>query len=230
MAILKVFGANANALDPKAGARVLEKYDAFLLVEADDANARQLARKFPVEDITDRLSPVTVRARLRTAAGAKRSAPADKLSAGPHHYVVQFIGPVKDGWLRKVRAAGAVLRVPYGEFGYVVRTKDSGLTKIKALPFVRSTNHLPFRERIANELTQSLASANQQGRRRGIEGNLVSSMARILGRRCGQREGWALRYSVKTKLRPRRCYSRTSRPPSGPNKSPVCRGFTACAS
>jgi hypothetical protein len=53
MSILKVF---ANGDERKAvleSAQLIEEYDAFLLVQASEATARELAKKFPVEDISD---------------------------------------------------------------------------------------------------------------------------------------------------------------------------------
>jgi len=51
--MLKIY---ANATDAPAiakSARIVEQYDAFVLVEADETGAGALGRKFPVEDITD---------------------------------------------------------------------------------------------------------------------------------------------------------------------------------
>lgn len=96
MAVLKVF---ADRLERRAlldETRLVEAYDAFVVVEADEATAAALATRYPVEDITPqyRLSlggvlqdplgrpegPAAQRA-LRQAARA----PAD---GAPHHYIV----------------------------------------------------------------------------------------------------------------------------------------------
>ena len=53
MAILKVFARKQEAADVLAQSTLIERYDAFLLVQATPASTRALARKYPVEDITD---------------------------------------------------------------------------------------------------------------------------------------------------------------------------------
>ena len=50
--------------------------------------------------------------------GAKRLAP------GPHHYLVQFVGPVKPEWLDAVREAGGEVVDTYSGFTVVVRADD----------------------------------------------------------------------------------------------------------
>lgn len=153
MNILKVFADKKDAGDVKALARVIEAYDAFLLVETDDEQTGALSDRFPVEDITQqyylglqrRATPTLATAAQRVA-NATRSA--EKLPRGPHHYVVQFVGPIKPGWLTQVRATGASLRVPHEGFSYVVRATQGQLAAIADLPFVRWTGHLPHADRI----------------------------------------------------------------------------------
>src|SRR5262249_14412985 len=53
MSILKVFGSKADAAYIRTHARLIEAYDAFLLVEADEKQAQALAGQYPIEDITD---------------------------------------------------------------------------------------------------------------------------------------------------------------------------------
>ena len=56
---------------------------------------------------------------------------------GWHHYLVQFVGPVKRNWLARVRAAGGEPRELYRDFTYIVRANAKALARIEALPFVR---------------------------------------------------------------------------------------------
>lgn len=153
MNLLKVF-ADKKALDG-AGvrARIVESYDAFQLVEADDEASQTLATTFPVEDITGQFAlpakgPATpANAALRARAG-KATRDEAQLKPGPHHYIVQFIGPIKPAWLTKVRATGAVLRMPYESFSHIVRATQPQRAAIAALPFVRWVGHLPHAERV----------------------------------------------------------------------------------
>ena len=102
---------------------VIERYPAFVVVSASEAGARELAKSNLVEDISDQYAiPLggAVQATLDvskpriTTRGTTAPHPdyrgARRLSAGPHHYLVQFVGPVKPEWLDAVRAAGGDAR------------------------------------------------------------------------------------------------------------------------
>jgi serine protease AprX len=157
MPILKVFVGKAEKPRVLAQSRLIEEYEAFLLVEANNAEARKLSRSYPVEDITNqyklRIGPRTVDTSMLSSTTAGRRQEITRatawLTSGPHHYIVQFIGPIKQSWLSRIRATGAQLRAPFSNFGYVVRATAATLSKIAALPFVRWTGHLPHGDRIA---------------------------------------------------------------------------------
>ena len=160
--ILKVYANKEDVAAIREAGKVLEKYDAFLLVEAGEQEASALARKYPVEDITAQYDlkfggrTVDTSQPRVTTAGATRAHAAYKGARRPgpgaHHYVVQFVGPVKQNWLSRVRATGAKLRQPMGNFAYVVWAKESMLPKIAELSFVRWMGHLPYRDRIAAQV------------------------------------------------------------------------------
>jgi len=174
MPTLKVFAGKEDAPDVLARATLIERYDAFLLVQATPAVARALARKYLVEDITDQYEIEMPNAKINTArpritpkgAEAHPAYKAERLSPGPHHYIVQFRGPVKDRWLAEVRATGAKMRAPYGNFAYVVKATKATLPKLAALPFVRWVGHLPHAARVAPELSRPTRGRAQLPRRR----------------------------------------------------------------
>ena len=161
MPILKVFAGKDDIPAVVEHATLIEPYDAFLLVQATPAGARSLARRYPVEDITDHyavdLPNVTINtARPRITVRGKVRHPAyagERLAPGPHHYLVQFRGPIKDRWLAALEQIGARIREPRGSFTYVVWARRSALPKIAALPFVRWMGHLPHASRVAPGLT-----------------------------------------------------------------------------
>jgi serine protease AprX len=163
MPTLKVFASSADSDKVLEHARLIERYPAFLVVDATPQNAASIARQFPVEDISDqykiRFGTETVDTKApRITPGGKVIAHsayrgARKLDEGPHHYVVQFIGPVKASWLPRLRRTGAKIRSPFGGFAYVVRATPAMVPRIAALPFVRWMGHLPYRVRIAPGLT-----------------------------------------------------------------------------
>jgi serine protease AprX len=159
--ILKVYADTKEVPSIRNVAKVVETYDAFVLVEASNKAASSLARKFPVEDITSQYdlslgnrTVSTSKSRI-DAKGVTRTHIAYKaersLKPGPHHYIVQFIGPIKQQWLSKVRSTGAILREPRGNFAYVIRATQPMLPKIAAMRFVRWLGHLPFEDRISPE-------------------------------------------------------------------------------
>lgn len=157
MPILKVFASKDDAESILKRAKLIEPYDAFLLVDATPAAARAIGRRFPVEDITDQYQLELPNVRINTSkprvtrAGV-RSHPAfkkDRIGPGAHHYIVQFIGPVKERWVSRLRATGAEIRAPRGGFSYIVRARKTALPTIAALPFVRWVGHLPHSSRIA---------------------------------------------------------------------------------
>lgn len=157
--ILKIFvtGPEQQLLAEKLS--VIETYQGFLLVKLAQEEVAEIASRYPVEDISAQYS---IRAGQRQLdadlsrvdeLGKTRDHPAykgvAKLSSGAHHYLVQFIGPVKKSWLDAVSKAGGKLRSPSAGFCYVVSASEASLKKIVALPFVRWTGHLCHSDRIS---------------------------------------------------------------------------------
>jgi len=149
--MLKVFveGDDQERLAEKAN--VIERYDAFVLAEAPPAAAKRIARQYLTEDITDQ---------YQLPVATPRGAP--DLPRGKHHYLVQFIGPIKESWLRGVRRAGGEPRQLWSGFTYVVRADEKGIAKIAGLRYVRWTAHLPYEERLATSVREELGRGQPQ--------------------------------------------------------------------
>src|SRR4051812_817616 len=155
--IFKIYDSEAAT---KAGSqlKVIEQYPAFTVAEVADNAADEIKRSYLTEDITDQYKlPVaggidTSMPRI-TAMGKTVAHPAYKkaprLSAGPHHYIVQFIGPIKQEWLKGASKAGADFVQPYEGFSYIANMTTKDLAAVSALPFVRWVGHLPFSARLA---------------------------------------------------------------------------------
>jgi serine protease AprX len=165
--VLKIFATGAERRQVEREVDVVERYDAFVVAEASAAKAKRLSREHLVEDITaDYAIPLgagtidTSVPRIEPGGGT-RAHPAYRgarsLSPGPHHYLVQFVGPIKDEWLSGVKRAGGEPRQLWGNFAFVVRADDAAIAKIAALPYVRWTGHLPFEERLAESVRTDLA-------------------------------------------------------------------------
>ena len=78
------------------------------------------------------------------------------LAPGPHHYLVQFKGPIKAQWLKGVERAGGEPREPYKDFTYVVRADDAAIAKIASAKYVRWVGHLPARARLDAPVIQAI--------------------------------------------------------------------------
>jgi len=152
--ILKIYAATDDEAAISKSSKIIQTYDAFLLAEVKSAQAKSLSRKYPVEDITAQYRLriggriVNTGKQRITAEDSSHPRSAGKLPPGPHHYIVQFVGPIMEGWLRRVRATGATLREPIGSFAYVVRARESMVPKIASLSCVRWMGHLPHSDRI----------------------------------------------------------------------------------
>ena len=173
MPIVKVIVDQADEASVLKGARLIERYDAFLLIETTPAAAREIARRHLVEDITAQYQLDLPNVRINTSKPRVTAArvhphPAfkgERVGPGAHHYVVQFVGPVKDRWLSQLRAAGAQLRTAHSGFAYIVKARQNALPKIAALPFVRWVGHLPYAARVAPGIVAQPRSAALPRRR-----------------------------------------------------------------
>jgi subtilisin family serine protease len=163
--ILKVFADSKAQRALRKEVDLLEEYDAFALVETSAARAKRLAREYPVEDITDQYEIPLSRGTIDTTeprideAGDTLAHPdyrTKKGLPGRHHYLVQFIGPIKDTWLRGIKRAGGEPRELHSNFAYVVRAEESALGKIASLPYVRWVGHLPYRARLAAPVLETV--------------------------------------------------------------------------
>ncbi|MBL8314107.1 MAG: S8 family serine peptidase [Rubrivivax sp.] len=177
MPVVKVFAPRAERAALAAEGQLIESYPAFVVLQVADAAVRRLSRRYPVEDISDQyrlplggseIDPLSVQAApARSRSAARAAAPDD----AAHHYLVQFIGPVKRAWVNAVKAAGAVLRHPTGGFGYVVCADAAALARIRALACVRWAGHLPHSDRVAP--TMAGTGPAELPRRRSLAGSLA---------------------------------------------------------
>jgi hypothetical protein len=181
--IIKVFCGRAEQAALAKAHKAIEHYAAFVLLQVAARAAKTLARQYPVEDITALYTIETGERSIDTArprvdsAGKTCAHPAYKdvkrLAPGKHHYLVQFIGPIKSAWLAAVKQAGGEPRAPYENFAYVVRANEKQRARIAALPSVRWVGHLPHRARLAPGLALPLkgrarAALPRTRKRRGV--------------------------------------------------------------
>lgn len=160
--IVKVFVSGKAQEALASQHQVIERYPAFVVVETSKAEADALAARELVEDITDQYaiplggdaqSMIDASRPRVTARGSTASHPAyrgaRRIDDGPHHYLVQFVGPVKPEWLDAVAAAGGEVVDTYAAFTVVVRANGAQIAKIVQLDSVRWAGHLPDEARMS---------------------------------------------------------------------------------
>src|SRR5512134_1952241 len=155
---VKIFCAGPAQKQVTQRYRVIAAYDGFVLAQVRSVDLPKLRREYLVEDITDQYAlrmggkKIDTSAPRLDAKGAVRLHAAYKgtkpLSPGRHHYLVQFVGPIKREWITAVQKAGGEPRAPFADFTYVVRADGAALARIRSLPFVRWAGHLPHKERV----------------------------------------------------------------------------------
>lgn len=155
---VKVFCDRAAQRELAQQYEKVEGYEAFGLYRMSAKQRDALARRQPVEDITDAYRIPVGRRKIDTskprvvANGSERAHPfykgVKRPGPGKHHYLVQFIGPVKPAWLTRLKRLGADPRAPYCDFTYIVRASKAVLKKLIADPAVRWAGHLPHSARV----------------------------------------------------------------------------------
>jgi serine protease AprX len=158
--ILKTFDAAPEALAAIPGVRTLQAYPAFTVIEAeDDAAAAAAGRTGLTEDITANYvlqsgeKPIDTGIPRMTADGASQQHPAyadqNPLPGGPHHFIVQFVGPIRDEWLSGLVLTGAEVVAPYQHYAVIVRATARQAGAISQLKYVRWAGHLPYAARLS---------------------------------------------------------------------------------
>ncbi|TBA52714.1 S8 family serine peptidase [Rhizobium ruizarguesonis] len=161
--IFKAYDAKPEALAGLQGVKVLERYPAFTTVEAaDDDAAAAVMRSGLTEDISEEytLSAGLLRIPTNTprvnAKGQHESHPTytddQPLPPGSHHYIVQFVGPVRRSWLQGLEKTGAEVVAPYEHFAIIANATAQQAGTISSLRYVRWVGHLPYEARLAPDV------------------------------------------------------------------------------
>ncbi|MFH2055047.1 MAG: S8 family serine peptidase, partial [bacterium] len=127
-------------------------------LELDSKSLLAIAEKHVVEDLTPRFALEiggetidTTQPRIDSE-GKTRAHPSYKnvkrLGRGHHHYIVQFVGPVKKTWVQGLIRAGAEIAAPFQEFALVVRADNATIRKIAAKREVHWVGHLSHKYRV----------------------------------------------------------------------------------
>lgn len=144
--------------------RLVERYESFVLVEATDDQIdalRSEGYKVTVRDPcaikVGAFSIDTERQRIDER-GIMLSHPSyDHIKdpgPGRHHYIVQFIGPIKREWKEAVREAGGSIGDPLAAHSYFVEMDGRAREEVAKLPNVRWIGHYDPSYRLASDLLQ----------------------------------------------------------------------------
>ncbi|MGX7873190.1 S8 family serine peptidase [Mesorhizobium sp. ORM6] len=158
--ILKAFDAKAEDLASIVGVRTIQAYPAFTVVEADDDTAAEAVMRTGLsEDITSNFGIDAGQTSIDTAVPRISVEGVDQhhpdypddtpLSKGPHHYIVQFVGPIRRPWITGVGKTGAEVVAPYQHYAVIARATAEQAGAITKLVYVRWVGHLPYSARIA---------------------------------------------------------------------------------
>lgn len=158
--------ADQKKIDDKV-TKVLEKYDSFVLVEATDKQISNLKEEgfkvVPQEEPTAiKLGAVTINTDQprfnERGAVLSHSAYAHEKDPGPgkHHYIVQFIGPIKEEWKKEIEKLGGTIGEPLPSHSYIVEMDGKTREAVINLSFVRWVGHYDPAYRLAPNLLQEV--------------------------------------------------------------------------
>ena len=157
--------AGSEAALTRSDARVVARYEEFTLVEArgeDDAALRAAgaSRRDDLREVglpgTAGLDPLAERESLAAKGVAE---PAEAL------VLVQFVGPIKDAWLERLRSTGARIVEYAAQDGYLLHARGAEVDRLAALvgtyPAVRAVTRVRAGDKVSDELNAAPAAASE---------------------------------------------------------------------
>jgi hypothetical protein len=115
----------------RSDARVIARYGAFTLVEAASGDAARLRRAGA--DLRDDMRVVRVGRKEIDPARDRAELAKPRPGSGPALAVVQFVGPIKDSWLARLRGTGVRVVSYMAENGYLVSGSAGELAELSGL-------------------------------------------------------------------------------------------------
>ena len=150
--------AEGTAALARTNARVIAKYESFSLVEAQGGDDERLRRAGAarrddmrtVETAAGQLDPRSDRPSL-----AAKEAPDRRETLA----LVQFVGPPKEAWIKRVRETGARILTYQAENAYVVYARGDAVDRLAALqgghPAVRAVSVLTAADKLEDRSSSS---------------------------------------------------------------------------
>jgi serine protease AprX len=162
MAKIKVFVPKERQNELANLLSLQASYDAFVVGEAEPNQVEEIKRKFPVEDMSY-LNSINLRDKTIdtskprfTEKGSVLEHPGyhhtREMTKGPHHYIVQFVGPVKQAWLNNIKKIGGLLCEPLPNSSYIIEMDEKVLGKVRRLDYVKWAGHYDPAYRISSNV------------------------------------------------------------------------------
>ena len=152
--------------------RVLEHYDSFALVEATDEQLSALKQEgFKVIE-SDEPSAIKLGAFMINTDEPRYNEKGDILAhpsyehtrdpgPGRHHYIVRFIGPIKESWKEQIKMLNGFFGEPLPSHSYIVEMDGKTRDQVAGLPFVRWIGHYDPTYRLSPNLLGESAEFEQ---------------------------------------------------------------------
>jgi len=172
--------------------RVLASYDRFVLAEADEGQIEALRKEKYKLAVRDEIDTIQIGDTLIDTRTSRYDPGGDiqlhhayghTRDPGPehHHYIVQFIGPIKAEWKARIESSGAILCDPLPSYAFVVEMDRRTRNEVIQLPFVRWVGHYDPAYRLAPRLSREITDFKRQlspRRRRGAKARSRLPLAR----------------------------------------------------
>jgi hypothetical protein len=141
----------------REGIEILTEYEDYVLAQATAAEVADLRAGGYEVEVYEAAS--SVRELFSASAAAPQGPPPAEFGPGPHHYVVEFAGPVKAEWLADIEAHGGRPLEPQPPSSYVVALDGPAYDWVTTGPaYVRSVVHYGAEMRVDAGLAASLGS------------------------------------------------------------------------
>ena len=138
------------------GIEILTEYQDYVLAQATAQQVAVLqASGYEVEIY--QAAPAARGIGLGVRAVAPQGPPPSTFGPGPHHYVVEFVGPIKPAWLEEIAKHGGRALEPIPPASYIVALDDPAYNWITAEPrYVGSVIHYGVEMRVDPDLADTL--------------------------------------------------------------------------
>lgn len=144
-----------------------ENYDSFVLVEVTDEQIKELKNegyKVLVQEDISRIqigdSIIDTDEARYDDKGSILSHPSysheDDPGPGLHHYIIQFIGPIKEEWIKNIEDLGGIVGSSYPAHSYIVEMDGETRNKVIKQPYVRWIGHYDPEYRVTADTLKNI--------------------------------------------------------------------------